>query len=111
MKDYVPHGKGGSDDANTHRREERSDDDGAAHFEEHAEAAEEEESEDETEEKEEKDGERVLYNEHSSFSYARSFRLPNSDTGKAEAKLHDGVLTVMLPKLEESKPHRIEVRK
>ncbi|MEM7682379.1 MAG: Hsp20/alpha crystallin family protein [Planctomycetota bacterium] len=41
----------------------------------------------------------------------RSFRLPQSVQGDAiDAKLHEGVLTVRLPKREEVKPRRVEIQ-
>ncbi|MEW5896014.1 MAG: Hsp20/alpha crystallin family protein [Candidatus Omnitrophota bacterium] len=43
-------------------------------------------------------------------SFYRTIALPNSvDASKVEAKYHDGVLTLTLPKKEESKPKRISV--
>ena len=42
---------------------------------------------------------------------ARHFRLPSSvDAEKVEAKLEDGVLHLTLPKREETRPRRIEVK-
>ncbi len=44
-------------------------------------------------------------------SFQRSFRLPEDvDTEKIEAKFENGVLRVTLPKAEEAKPKRIEVK-
>ena len=46
-----------------------------------------------------KDGERVLYRERSTTSYARSFTLPlEVDQAESGAKLEHGVLTLTLPK-------------
>ncbi len=50
-----------------------------------------------TEEK--KDGERIVYRERSTTSYARTFTLPvEVDQSEAGAKLEHGVLTLTLPK-------------
>jgi len=44
-------------------------------------------------------------------SFSRSFSLPtNVDAGKVRADYKDGVLTLTLPKKEESKPKKIEVK-
>ena len=44
-------------------------------------------------------------------SFARSVALPNGfDSSKVTAKFADGVLTVTLPKQEERKPRRVEVK-
>jgi len=43
-------------------------------------------------------------------AFSRSFRLPaNVDTTKVEATYKDGILSVALPKREESKPRRITI--
>jgi HSP20 family protein len=43
--------------------------------------------------------------------YRRSFTLSRElDAQRIEAALKDGVLTLRLPKLEEARPRRIEVR-
>ena len=43
--------------------------------------------------------------------FERSFRLGDRvDTGRIEARYHDGVLEVIVPKAEEARPHTIEVR-
>ena len=48
---------------------------------------------------EKKDGERVLYRERSTTSYARTFTLPvEVDQAESGAKLEHGVLTLTLPK-------------
>lgn len=42
--------------------------------------------------------------------YSRSFRLPNTvSTERVQASCENGVLTITLPKAEESKPRRIQV--
>jgi HSP20 family protein len=49
--------------------------------------------------------------ERSYGQFSRSFTLPaNVQTEKAEAKFADGVLTITLPKAEESKPRKLEIR-
>ena len=43
--------------------------------------------------------------------FRRSFELSGDlDTGKIDAGLRDGVLTLRIPKLEQAKPRRIDVR-
>jgi HSP20 family protein len=43
--------------------------------------------------------------------FRRSFELSSDlDTGKIDAGLRDGVLTLHIPKLEQAKPRRIDVR-
>jgi HSP20 family protein len=57
----------------------------------------------------EQDG--VLRAERSFGQFARSFELPDTvDAAKVEAKLENGVLTVTLPKREETKPRSIAVK-
>src|SRR5690606_7809254 len=59
---------------------------------------------------EEKKGHPQL-NERRWTRVTRSFRLGQAvDEGKVDAKLEDGVLTLTLPKREEVKPRRIEVK-
>ena len=49
--------------------------------------------------------------ERSHGDFRRELRLPGGlDTTKIEAKVSDGVLTVHLPKAEEAKPRKIEVK-
>jgi len=49
--------------------------------------------------------------ERQGYAFERSFRLPvKIDPDKVEAKLVNGILTVTLPKAEESKPRSITVR-
>lgn len=48
--------------------------------------------------------------ERSYGRFFRSFTLPNAgDTEKVKAQMKDGVLTIEIPKREESKPRRIEI--
>jgi HSP20 family protein len=52
-----------------------------------------------------------LYAEVRSSRYRRSFELSSElETSAIEASLKDGVLTVRIPKSEQAKPRRIEVR-
>ena len=49
--------------------------------------------------------------ERSYGTFSRSFMLPkNVQSDKVQARFEDGVLTVTLPKLEEAKPRKIEIR-
>ena len=49
--------------------------------------------------------------ERSFGTFARSFSLPaNVKTDKVEAVFKDGILTVTLPKVEEAKPRRVEIK-
>lgn len=53
----------------------------------------------------------LIYNEVPFPSYRRTFTLSRElDSSRIEASLKDGVLRVTIPKLEEAKPRRIEVR-
>jgi HSP20 family protein len=53
----------------------------------------------------------VLYREYDVGHYHRHFGLPEViDRGQIEATMTDGVLTVVMPKLEEVKPRRIPVK-
>jgi len=48
--------------------------------------------------------------ERGTTSFTRSFTLPSDvDTGKVEAQLNNGVLTLTLPKLEAAKPKKITI--
>ena len=52
-----------------------------------------------------------VYTEVRANRYRRSFELSSElDTTKVDASLKDGVLTLHLPKLEQAKPRRIEVK-
>ena len=43
--------------------------------------------------------------------FTRTLKLPFSvDSGKVEAKYDKGILTIKLPRAEEDRPHRIEVK-
>ena len=57
------------------------------------------------------EGMEPLYADVHSTRYQRSFSLSRElDTDKIDAHLKDGVLTLRIPKREEHKPRRIEVR-
>jgi len=44
-------------------------------------------------------------------SYRRSFTLPNQvDVGRIEASMRDGVLRIVLPKAEEAKVRKVEIK-
>jgi HSP20 family molecular chaperone IbpA len=53
----------------------------------------------------------LLYGEARYPAYRRSFALSRElDPGRIEAVLKDGVLRLAIPKREEARPRRIEVR-
>jgi HSP20 family protein len=55
-------------------------------------------------------GLKPLYTEYNIGNYSRSFRLSSKIRQEAiEADLNDGVITLILPKAEESKPRKIKV--
>jgi HSP20 family protein len=57
------------------------------------------------------EGLQPLYSEYNIGPYRRSFRISSRvDQDKIRAELRDGVITLVLPKAEEAKPRRIEVR-
>ncbi len=61
----------------------------------------------------ERDEENVQYHriERAHGTFSRSFRLPaNVDTDAAEARFDNGLLTVRVPKSDEAKPKRLEIR-
>lgn len=62
-------------------------------------------------ERERKDGEKLLYSERSTASYARSFELPCEVTEDgAQASFEDGVLKLNLPKRPQVTSRRLEIR-
>lgn len=53
----------------------------------------------------------LIYREYELVNYFRQFELTNNvDQSRISAELRHGVLTLSLPKAEEAKPKRIEVR-
>jgi HSP20 family protein len=53
----------------------------------------------------------VLYREYDVGHYHRHFGLPATiDRGKIDAVMSEGVLTVLMPKVEEVKPRRIPIK-
>lgn len=63
------------------------------------------------EEKNEEKKEGYILKERRSSSFCRSFMLPKDvDTGKIDASVKDGVLTLDMPKRPEAKPKKISVK-
>src|SRR5678815_3724173 len=57
------------------------------------------------------EGMQLVYGEAQYASYRRQFTLSRElDASRIEANLKDGVLKLSIPKLEEAKPRRLEVR-
>ncbi len=58
-----------------------------------------------------KDGDKLLYSERSSESYARSFELPQAvDSAAAVAKFENGVLALTLPKKDVPQTRRVAIQ-
>lgn len=58
-----------------------------------------------------REGVNYLYAEYATGDFHRSFSIGETINGEAiSAELHDGVLTLHLPKSEAAKPRRIEVK-
>jgi HSP20 family protein len=57
------------------------------------------------------EGLQPVYSEYNIGPFRRSFRISSRiDQDKIKAEMRDGVITLTLPKAEEAKPRRIEVR-
>jgi HSP20 family protein len=60
---------------------------------------------------EKKDGDKVIYSERTSESFARSFELPQAvDSAAAVAKFENGVLTLTLPKKDAPQTRRLAIQ-
>jgi HSP20 family protein len=56
------------------------------------------------------EGLRPVYGEYNVGPYRRSFRIAGTiNQDKIRAEMHDGVITLVLPKAEQAKPYRITV--
>lgn len=65
----------------------------------------------ETQTEQEREGERYHVRERRFGSFARTITLPTSiNTNAIDANYQDGILTLRLPKAEESKPKRIQIQ-
>lgn len=67
-------------------------------------------SSDKKEEREEGDGKQYTRKEFSYLSFCRSFTIPDTvDYDKIEARYDNGILKVLIPKKEESKPSKYSI--
>ena len=58
-----------------------------------------------------KEGERWVRQEHTPYTFVRSFRLPfRVESDKIEAQYANGILTLTLPRAESEKPKRIQIK-
>jgi HSP20 family protein len=59
----------------------------------------------------EEEGDRYHYRERYCGSFRRSLRLPNTlDVDKVDASFENGVLNIVLPKLPQAQPKKIEIK-